>query len=108
MGQMPEWLVMLMPIAFVLGGAKMLHGAASKPGRGLFGPWIAATAIGTWISALGLWSQNYVLTLPGHDPLRVNAYGAYLLGDLVVLALVWALICWGVVVHARAQQARKP
>ena len=102
-GAMPGWMTMAVPLMLVLGVMRALYAAAQRKGRSAGFAASVAVFVGTWISALALWSANYVLTLPGHDALRVSGYGLYLLGDLAVLALLWTLLAWGLVRLARAR-----
>ena len=100
---MPEWLTMAMPVLLVLGVLRALYGAAQRKGKSAGFPAAVAVFVGTWITALSLWSLNYVVTLPGHDVLKVSRYGSYLLGDLALLAVIWAGIVWVLIRVARAR-----
>lgn len=105
---MPEWLTMAMPVLLVLGVLRALYGAAQRKGKSAGFPAVVAVFVGSWITALSLWSVNYVVTLPGHDVLRVSRYGLYLFGDLALWAVVWALVAWGIIRLARARADAAP
>lgn len=108
MAGMPGWVMLAMPLMLILGVLRALYGAAQRRGKSAGFPAAVAICVGSWVSALSLWSVNYVVTLPGHDVLRVSRYGAYLLGDLLLWAAVWALIAWGIVRLARARTDGPP
>lgn len=103
MAEMPSWLVAAMPVLLVLGVIRALYGAAQRKGKSAGFAAATAVFVGTWISALAIWSRNYIVTLPGHDPMTVSRYGSYLLADLGVMALIWAGIAWGIIRFARSR-----
>lgn len=105
----PGWVAVAMPLLLVLGVMRALYAAAQRRdhGKGKGQPksvgFAASVAVfvGTWMTALALWSGNYVLTLPGHDALGVSRYGLYLLADLALLGLLWAGLAYGIIRLAR-------
>lgn len=98
---MPGWVMLAVPVMLMLTAGRALVAAARKPGGTTRSAAIALAGIGTLTTALILWSENIVLSLGGDASAYFGGLLPWLLGDLILLGVIWAGLAALVVRAAR-------
>ena len=102
----PSLLAIAAPVLIVLTAFRALIGAARRPdGKRVRQMGAVAVVLATLVSALALWSEDVVLTLPAGALWRGDLL-PFLLGDLAILAMVWTLAALMTIRLARRFGAR--
>ena len=98
---MGSLLAIAMPLMMIFTAFRALRSAAQRGRGGVLTPALVLVFLGALSSALALWWEEIILTLPAGSGAWGGGLLPYLAADLLLWMAVWSAIAWVTVVLSR-------